>query len=129
MARTKQSEAKRITAVKPATDLKTKRPHRFRAGTQALRAMRRLKRDAEPIIPLAVVDRCVRDVLSQSGIERMGKNVVSFIRNVMESVALNVAEDAVGRADDGKAITLRYTHMAKAAAKWLVDHRMRARMQ
>lgn len=129
MARTKQSEAKRITTIKPAADLKTKRPHRFRAGTQALRAMRRLKRDAEPVVPLAVVDRLVREVLNQSGIERMGKNVVSFIRNVVESVALDVAADAVGRADDGKAITLRYRHVARAAAKWLVDHRMRPRMQ
>lgn len=132
MARTKTVPTrpggqKRPRVLKVAADVaKVKRPHRFRAGTQTMRLMRRLqsKLALTPVVPLACIERAIRKSLSGSGVERVGKGVAQYIRNIVEAVSVSVLSDALDRADDGRGVTLRKWHMQRAMRKWLVTNRM-----
>lgn len=133
MARTKQvltgKSGKRLrvkTLVQNAKDVQAKRPHRYRAGTQSMRKMMRLKnRDAEKdLIPLAAIKRVVRGVLMGTEVQRIGKSAAEYIRRVVEGVCMRIVADAMDRCDDGRKVTLRRVHIERAVRKWMVDHRL-----
>lgn len=66
-----------------------KRPHRFRAGTVALREIRRYQKTTEALIPLAPFQRLVRGITGA-----VGSNTFSFSEFRIQSTAIAALREA-----------------------------------
>lgn len=91
MARTKADPKKHETPGNTEEFKKTKKPHRWKPGTVALRDIRKYQRSTELLIPKAPMRRLIRDVSKDTAI-----NPVKWTRDAINAVH-TAAEDELTR--------------------------------
>lgn len=61
-------------------EIKQRKPHRFRPGTQALRQIRRIQKGCETLIPKANISRLIREIAGDF------KSDIRFTANAMKAL-------------------------------------------
>ncbi len=84
-----------------------KKPHRFRAGTVALREIRRYQRSTELFIPKMAFYRLVKEVAQDYNFTlRFQQNAVAALQEASEAYLVSIFEDANLCAIHAKRVTI-----------------------
>ena len=122
MARTKQT-AQRVGGARKALPTKSrngapatggvKKPHRFKAGTRALREIRWYQKRTDLLIPKATFARLIRQYLNQHPLRSTGdaarieKNAILALREASEAMMVALFEDSNRCGVHAKRVTIQ----------------------
>lgn len=93
----------------------TKKNRRWKAGTVALRDIKRLQRSTKAIVPLAAISRLIRDELASNGM-RTAADVPEVLREAAEAFLVERFRNANFVAVKRGSVTLQRQDMCVARA-------------
>mgnify|MGYP001559138690 CR=1 FL=1 len=94
-------------ASKQSTDMKVKKPHRFRPGTVALREIRKYQRSTDLLIRKLPFQRLIREIAqSQRGDMRFQSHALLALQEAAEAYLVGLFEDANLCAIHAKRVTI-----------------------
>lgn len=91
---------------------KSKKPHRFRPGTVALREIRRYQKSTECLIRYLPFVRLVREILGQHGEFRVKRSAFDALREMCEMMIVHLMNDTQIVAINSKRVTIQRADMA-----------------
>lgn len=98
---------KKLDVAGGKTDIKVRKPHRFRPGTQALRQIKRLQKTCELLLPKANFSRLVREIAGDFKSDiRFTANAMKALHEASEPFLIERFADAQLQAIHGKRITI-----------------------
>ncbi|KAI5192841.1 histone H3 [Nematocida sp. AWRm77] len=91
----------------PSTGISTKRPHRYRAGTVALKEIRKYQKSTELLIRKQPFQRMVRGLCQDKKPDiRLQGSALASLQEATESFITSLFEDAKDCADHAKRVTV-----------------------